>query len=75
MTRTPERLGHGIAQHAIGLQVSMAMLGGAALPSLMGFLSARRGLEMVPAMAIIMAVTIFFLHALLMAITSPSRKE
>lgn len=75
MTRTPERLGHGLAAHAIGLQVSFAMLGGAALPSLAGFLSARLGLEVIPMTALAMAGAIFLLHEVLMAITSPSRKE
>ncbi|HYF36125.1 MAG TPA: MFS transporter, partial [Prosthecobacter sp.] len=62
MTRTPQRLGKGIAAHAIGFQVSAAMLGAAALPSLAGFLGQRFGLEAISVAAVAMAVCLGLLH-------------
>lgn len=44
MSLTPARLGSNVAMHAIGFQVSAAVLGGAALPTVAGLLSARAGL-------------------------------
>jgi fucose permease len=44
MSLTPERLGSTIALHAIGFQVSAAVLGGAILPTVAGLLSAELGL-------------------------------
>lgn len=41
MSLTPARLGSNIAMHAIGFQVSAAVLGGAAIPTLAGILSGR----------------------------------
>ncbi|RYD64885.1 MAG: MFS transporter, partial [Verrucomicrobiaceae bacterium] len=62
MTRTPQRLGKALAAHAIGFQVSGAMLGAAALPSLTGFLAQRFGLETIAAAAVGMAVVLYLLH-------------
>ena len=44
MSLTPARLGTNVAMHAIGFQVSAAVLGGAVLPTIAGLLSARMGL-------------------------------
>nr|MBA2248060.1 MFS transporter [Chloroflexia bacterium] len=44
MSLTPARLGSNVAMHAIGFQVSAAVLGGAVLPTVAGLLSARAGL-------------------------------
>lgn len=44
MSLTPVRLGSAVALHAIGFQVSAAVLGGAILPTIAGFLSTRIGL-------------------------------
>jgi len=44
MSLTPARLGANVAMHAIGFQVSAAVLGGAVLPTVAGLLSARAGL-------------------------------
>jgi fucose permease len=62
MTQTPQRLGKGIAAHAIGFQVSSAMLGAAAMPSTAGFLAQRFGLENVAVFAVVMAVVVGVLH-------------
>jgi fucose permease len=62
MARTPERLGKALAAHAIGMQVSAAMLGAAALPSLAGFLAERMSLEVVGKTAVGMAACLFLLH-------------
>lgn len=44
MSLTPARLGSAVALHAIGFQVSAAVLGGAILPTIAGLLSTRIGL-------------------------------
>lgn len=62
MTRTPQRLGRALSAHAIGFQVSAAMLGAAALPSLSGFLAQRSGLETVAVAAVLMAAAVWLLH-------------
>jgi fucose permease len=66
MTKTPQRLGQALATHAIGFQVSAAMLGAAALPSLAGFLAQRLGLEAVAGAAIAMATAIFLVHEVIL---------
>ena len=45
---TPERIGKQHAATAIGAQISMAMLGGALIPGLAGWLSDDFGLEVIP---------------------------
>lgn len=45
---TPENTGKEHTSTAIGLQISMAMLGGALLPGIAGFVSDRFGLEIIP---------------------------
>ena len=62
MARTPERLGKALAAHAIGMQVSAAMIGAAALPSLAGFLAERMTLEVIGKTAIGMAACLFLVH-------------
>ena len=69
MTRTPQRMGAGIAAHAIGFQVGAAMLGAAALPSLTGWVAEAAGLGWVAVMVTVMAVVLFLLHELLLALT------
>lgn len=65
MTRTAQRLGPAVAAHAIGFQVSAAILGGAALPSVTGFLAQRVGLEVVAGATLAMAVVLWGLHEVL----------
>jgi fucose permease len=67
MTKTPLRLGKAMAAHAIGFQVSAAMLGVAALPSVSGMLAQRFSLEWIPLAAVAMAVTVLALHEVLLA--------
>jgi fucose permease len=71
MTRTPQRLGTALAAHAIGFQVSAAMLGAAALPSLSGFLAEKFGLETIAVVAVGLAFVILLLHESLLI---PSRR-
>jgi fucose permease len=66
MTRTPQRLGSAVSVHAIGMQVSAAMVGAAVLPSLAGVLAQWRGLEAVPAAALAMSLILLGLHELLL---------
>lgn len=70
MMRTPQRLGTSLSAHAIGFQVSAAMLGTAALPSLIGLLAEKFGLESVAGAAVGMAVVLVLLHE---ALLIPSR--
>jgi fucose permease len=66
MTRTPQRLGPAFSAHAIGLQVSSAMLGVAALPSLAGYLGKTLGLEAMIWMSVVIAALLLGLHELLL---------
>jgi fucose permease len=67
MTQTPRRLGKAMAAHAIGFQVSGAMIGVACLPSVSGMLAQRFGLELVPLAAVGMAAAVLVLHEGLLA--------
>jgi fucose permease len=62
MTRTPQRRGIAWATHAIGFQVSAAMIGAACLPSVSGVLAEQGGLETVGAAAVGLACVVFLLH-------------
>ncbi len=62
MTRTPQRLGPALTTHAIGFQVSAAILGAAALPSAAGALAQKCGLETVAAATVGMAAVGWWLH-------------
>lgn len=55
MAETPRRLGLETARHAIGFQVSGAVLGGATVPALAGLLADRFGLAMVPLVLVTVA--------------------
>lgn len=66
MTRTPQRLGRAQAAHAIGFQVSAAMLGSAALPSLTGVAAEQMGLEAIGVCDLGIAAAIFLTHELLL---------
>jgi fucose permease len=66
MTRTPQRLGQALAAHAIGLQVSAAMLGATTLPSLSGLLAQQLGLSAVATAAVVMASVLLLLHECLL---------
>lgn len=74
MTRTPQRLGNALAAHAIGVQVSAATLGGAALPSVSGLLAQRFGLEILGLAAVGMALMVWLLHESLLMLLENSRE-
>jgi len=48
MSLTPSRLGSNVSLHAIGFQVSAAVLGGATIPTLAGILAGRTTLTAIP---------------------------
>lgn len=48
MSLTPSRLGSNVSLHAIGFQVSAAVLGGATIPTLAGILAGRTTLGAIP---------------------------
>jgi fucose permease len=62
MTRTPQRLGSARSAHAIGMQVSAAMVGAAVLPSASGLLGQVFGLQTIPLASLAMAVALLALH-------------
>ena len=66
MTRTPQRLGHAMAAHAVGFQVSAAMLGAATMPGLAGLLVERLGLEVAARIAVVLASLLFVMHEALL---------
>lgn len=65
MSRTPARLGEALAAHAIGFQVSAAMLGGVIFPALGGVLADAFGVGAVPLMVLAAALTLVGLNLLL----------
>ena len=67
MARTPERLGHDFAAHAVGFQVSGSMIGAAVVPSLAGLLAQRFGLESIALFTIVQAALIYIVHEALLA--------
>jgi fucose permease len=74
MSRTPERLGAGVAAHAVGFQVAAATLGVAALPSAYGALADSLGPGSIPAGLAALAALLAALCAVLnRAGTSPPR--
>ncbi|MGP9820117.1 MFS transporter [Salinarimonas sp. NSM] len=65
MSRTPARLGEAVATHAIGFQVSAAMLGGVIFPALGGLLADAIGLDAVPLMVLASVLALVTLNAML----------
>jgi fucose permease len=65
MLRTPGRLGPDLAAHAIGFQVSAAMLGGVVIPSFAGALADRVGLEATALVIVVAALGLLALVAVL----------
>lgn len=66
MTRTPQRLGNAKAAHAIGFQVSAAMIGAAVFPSVCGWLVQRAGLESITLVSLGMGGALLLLHEMLL---------
>jgi fucose permease len=73
MSRTPERLGPDHALHAVGFQVSAAMVGVLALPSLGGFLADRFTLEATAVLVAVVAAVLCLLHEMLLRVAGHSR--
>lgn len=65
MARTPQRLGARLATHAIGFQVSAAMLGVAMLPGAAGIAAQKSGLEIIPFISVVLSTLLFLMHELL----------
>lgn len=65
MSRTPARLGDALSTHAVGFQVSAAMLGGVIFPALGGLLADVVGLSAVPVMLFAVAVVLVGLNRVL----------
>jgi fucose permease len=70
MSRTPARLGAAVALHAVGFQVSAAMVGGLALPALAGIAADRFGLEATALVVVAAAVTLVALHETLLRVAA-----
>ena len=69
---TPERIGKEHTGTAIGVQISMAMLGGALVPGIAGFLSDDYGLEVI---SVIFAICSILLAAAYFASLSKSKLQ
>lgn len=67
MTRTPQRLGDKVAAHAIGFQVSAAMIGAATLPLIIGLVAGSTRLGWMGSLMFGIAIVMTGLHELLMA--------
>jgi fucose permease len=72
IAETPTRLGLAHAADAIGLQVAAAVAGGAALPALLGVLSARISLEVIGPALVVAGLVQLALHEALIR-RSPAR--
>lgn len=70
MSRTPGRLGEEVAAHAVGFQVSAAMLGSAVVPSIAGLLATDHGLEVVGTVAVVTSAALLVLHEVLFRLSS-----
>lgn len=66
MTRTSQRFGPALAAHAIGFQVSAAILGAALLPSGIGFVAQQFGLETVTVAILAMALSLLIFHEIML---------
>lgn len=69
MTLTPRRLGSATSVHAVGFQVSAAVLGGAVLPWIAGTWSQHAGLGVIGWVAVAGAACLFVLHGVMMRAT------
>ncbi|MDQ3443537.1 MAG: MFS transporter [Chloroflexota bacterium] len=65
MSLTPSRLGSNVALHAIGFQVSGAVLGGATIPTFAGILAGRTTLTAIPWTLAVGAVIVIGLETFL----------
>lgn len=75
MSRTPQRLGTALAAHAIGFQVSAAMLGAAVLPSLCGVLAQRVSLGAIPMALVMISAILLAVHETILLRTRAPRQR
>jgi fucose permease len=61
----PQRISPALVPAAIGFMSSVASLGAAIIPSIVGWLAARLGLEIIPVLMIPLALLMVFLHRML----------
>jgi fucose permease len=66
ISTTPQRLGTAHAANGVGFQIAAAALGGALLPSMVGVLANKMGLEVVGPALVIAAMLLLVLHELLL---------
>lgn len=66
MSLTPRRLSTATSVHAVGFQVSAAVLGGAALPSIAGVIAARTDQSAIGWVAVVGGAAFFLLHLYMM---------
>jgi fucose permease len=64
---TPDRLGGAHTAHGVGLQIAAAVLGQSLLPSLVGVLARRWGLEVIGPSLLITSLLLLLLYEVLMA--------
>ncbi|MGC4190749.1 MAG: MFS transporter [Thermomicrobiales bacterium] len=69
MTLTPRRLGSATSVHAVGFQVSAAVLGGAVLPWIAGTWSQHSGLGVIGWVAVAGGACLLVLHGVMMRAT------
>jgi fucose permease len=72
MARTPQRVGVGVAAHAIGFQVSAGMIGAALMPGAAGLLAERLGLESIAWFALLLAALLLATHEALLYAGRPT---
>ena len=69
IAETPRRLGQAQTANAVGLEVAASVLGGAALPALLGVLAARTSLEVVGPFLLAACLALLVLHEVLIRFT------
>jgi fucose permease len=75
IAETPNRLGRQHTADVVGLEVAAAVVGGAALPALLGVLAARTTLEVVGPALLLGAVLLAALHEALIRLASARRRS
>jgi fucose permease len=75
IAETPARLGRGQTANAVGLEIAVAVLGGAALPAAVGVLAARLSLEVVGPCLVAAGLAQLVLHEALVRLASEPRRS
>ncbi|AJQ95998.1 MFS transporter [Gynuella sunshinyii] len=66
MSRTPQRVGKKLASRVIGIQVSVALIGGVSLPFSMGYIASFFGLESIGVTVLVLVILLVLVHEILM---------